>query len=388
VCSSDLEVFSYGDFSAFGYACYHKEWLRDKWHNVYHVPHVNPKTIRHIVGAPNHVRIWRRTFYEKIGKHNPDLPVVDDYELIIRTILKYRWVHIPEMMYIQYRNNGGDNFTFHRNALIQYIVPKIRLSYEHEIHERFIELGVDDDIFMKSPGHEKDWMVNSFKYPVLEHIYYAKDQDDNNPCISIVVPTYNRPNHLRRALVSIFSQTYQNFEILLVGDKSPSLEQFIRGYEKAKDNRMKWYNLENQGGPGGHLPRNYALKMMCKTKWVAYLDDDNFWIKDHLNHLVEEIRKDKDLEFVFSSMLIDDKELIFDIPRKGRIDTSCVVHKFDLVVKNGLWKDRIEDSYSHDWSFFNRISNEFSCKWKATKHCTLVYNTEFNGQSYDQLMSM
>ena len=86
--------------------------------------------------------------------------------------------------------------------------------------------------------------------------------------------------------------------------------------------------------------------------------------------------------------MIDEKELIFDIPRKGRIDTSCVVHKFDLCVKNGLWKDRNEGGYAHDFEFFNRISNEFTCRWKATKQCTLIYNTEFNGQSFNQLISM
>ena len=385
---NSLQTFNYGDHFGFGFGSYYRQWWKNDFHYMCVTPRLNPHTLRHIVGVPNHFRCWSREAYHTTSGHNSDLQVVDDYELIIRTMLKYRWVHIPEFLYVQYRNQGGDNFTFHRNALIQYLTGKVRLSYENEIHNRLIELGVEDTCHNKYPGHDKDWMINKFEYPILEYTYYHKDQDGNNPCISIVVPTYNRPNHLRRALDSIFAQTYQNFEILLVGDKCSALEEFIRSYEKAKDSRLKWYNLQNNGGPGGHLPRNYAIKMMCKTKWISYLDDDNFWIKSHLEHLVEEIRKDNELDLIFSSMMIDDKPLIFDIPRKGRIDTSCVVHKFDLCVKNGLWKDRNEAGYSHDWEFFNRISNEFTCKWKSSRKCTLVYNTEFNGQSYDQLISM
>jgi glycosyltransferase involved in cell wall biosynthesis len=79
------------------------------------------------------------------------------------------------------------------------------------------------------------------------------------------MPTYNRPNHLRRALDSIFNQTYQNFEILLVGDKCPVLDKFVHTYEKAKDPRFKYYNFLHNYGPGGAVPRNYALKMMCNT---------------------------------------------------------------------------------------------------------------------------
>jgi hypothetical protein len=79
---------------------------------------------------------------------------------------------------------------------------------------------------------------------------------------------------------------------------------------------------------------------------------------------------------------------LFDFPRKGRIDTSCVVHKWKLCYTRGLWKDRIEGGYAHDFEFFNRITSNFSCVWKATKKFTLLYNTEFNGQSYNQLIQM
>ena len=84
-------------------------------------------------------------------------------------------------------------------------------------------------------------------------------------------------------------------------------------------------------------------------------------------------------------MYINDKLIEFDELRKGRIDTSTVVHKFDLCVKYGLWKDRNEGGYAHDYEFFSRWREE---KHLFTKVGTLKYSTDFNHQSYEELMKM
>jgi glycosyltransferase involved in cell wall biosynthesis len=389
-CYEDtMYPFNYGDHFGYGFGSYYRKWFGNYFQYVCKTPRINPHTLRHIIGVPNHFRCWTKESYHLTEGHNHHLQVADDYDLILRTFMKFRWVHIPELLYVQYRNQGGDNFTFHRNALIQHLVNKLRNHYEEDIHKRLEELNVFDDVYHRNAGQTKDWEINFFRYPILENIFNAKDQDSNNPCISIIVPTYNRPQYLKRCLDSIFSQTYQNYEIIVVGDNCPQLDKFILEYPNAKDKRFCYYNLVKQGGPGGHLPRNYALKMIASTKWVAYLDDDNEWKDNHLEHLVEEIRRDKELELIYSSMIIDGKELLFEEPaRKGRIDTSTVIHKWDLCVKYGLWKDRNEGGYAHDWEFFNRITNGFKIKYKATKQYTLKYDTTFNGQSFNQLIQM
>ena len=132
---------------------------------------------------------------------------------------------------------------------------------------------------------------------------------------------------------------------------------------------------------------------MCNTEWIAYLDDDNTWRSNHLETIVETIRNNPDIKFVVNSMSIQNKDLIFDELRKGRIDTSCTAHKFELCVKNGLWKDRNEGGYAHDFEFFDRIFKKESAengieKGVFTKIVTLDYSTEFNQQSYEQLINM
>jgi hypothetical protein len=66
-------------------------------------PPLNHKTLRHIVGVPNHVRAWRREAYLAIGGHARGLPVADDYDLILRAVFKFPAVYVRHMTYIQVR---------------------------------------------------------------------------------------------------------------------------------------------------------------------------------------------------------------------------------------------------------------------------------------------
>ena len=67
--------------------------------------------------APDHVRAWRRSVYNSIGGHNPELDICDDHELMIRTYLNTKMKHIPKPLYI-YRITG-ENTWLERNQAIQ-----------------------------------------------------------------------------------------------------------------------------------------------------------------------------------------------------------------------------------------------------------------------------
>lgn len=126
---------TYGDYFGLGYCGHRYEWC-DKY-NCYiaavHSPPPNATTMSHIVSVPNHVRVWKTEFYNNIGKHNPYLPVGDDYELILRTFISgEKWCHIRACGYYQYRNKDG-NFTFIRNSLIQHVVHHTYNFYAHDL---------------------------------------------------------------------------------------------------------------------------------------------------------------------------------------------------------------------------------------------------------------
>jgi len=131
----------------FGYGSYRDEVHGGVTYAVVNAPNINPKTMRHIVAAPNHIRSWRADTYHKIGGHNDLIHVADDYELMVRTFLHTCMCRVPKMCYIQYRNSGMGNTHQARNAEIQRLVRYFSQHYDKQIHERLLELGVDDFVW-------------------------------------------------------------------------------------------------------------------------------------------------------------------------------------------------------------------------------------------------
>ena len=81
--------------------------------------------------APDHVRAWRRSVYESIGGHNPELSICDDHELMIRTYLNTKMVHIPKVLYV-YRITGNNTW-LERNEAIQKTTRQLFEQYAWEL---------------------------------------------------------------------------------------------------------------------------------------------------------------------------------------------------------------------------------------------------------------
>ena len=152
----------YGDFYAFGYGKAHWEVHPQRYENfvaeeanylVQDALHINPKTIRHIVGVPNHIRAWTRKAYFEAGGYST-LHVADDYELLVRLFLTTRFVHIPKLCYIQFYNTESIGNTQQiRNKEIQRVVRFVAGQYDRRIHERLLALGVDDYVWNEALGY-------------------------------------------------------------------------------------------------------------------------------------------------------------------------------------------------------------------------------------------
>lgn len=141
----------YPEGFAFGYGSYRKEGKYD----VSVCVGINPKTIRHIVGVPNHIRAWRKEVYHAICGHNRRLTIADDYELIVRTFLNTKFCHIQALGYIQYiyNNDTGQNTHDATRGDIQRRVRSIANHYNHDIADRFYQLGVRDWAYKENPSN-------------------------------------------------------------------------------------------------------------------------------------------------------------------------------------------------------------------------------------------
>ena len=149
--TSTMESLRYPDGWGYGYGTYRDEIYNGHQLAVAVAPNINAKTIRGLVAAPNHVRCWRRDLYLQIGGHNRMLPVADDMELMIRTFLASRMMRIPRLCYLQFQHSTNTQTI--RNKEIQRHVRYLREFYDRRIHERFVELGVDDWIWNKQGGY-------------------------------------------------------------------------------------------------------------------------------------------------------------------------------------------------------------------------------------------
>jgi len=127
-------VWSYGGHSW-------EEFDGQKW-LTHHYPEINPKTIRFNIGMPNHCRVWNRDTYHKIRGHSRNISVADDYELVVKTFLETRMIHLKKMLYVQY--NDGNSTVDNNRVDINRRARLIRDYYDPYIHERIQELGKFD----------------------------------------------------------------------------------------------------------------------------------------------------------------------------------------------------------------------------------------------------
>jgi glycosyltransferase involved in cell wall biosynthesis len=118
---------------AFGFGSEYWDEEREIW--VMKSPPINRTTLGHIVSVPNHVRAWRRSVYLSLDGHNPNLPIADDYDLIVRTVLATTWCHIPKLLYVQHI--GARTAQREKNALIQRLIPEIHNQYRSALDQKF-----------------------------------------------------------------------------------------------------------------------------------------------------------------------------------------------------------------------------------------------------------
>ena len=109
-----------------------------------------------------------------------------------------------------------------------------------------------------------------------------------NPLISVVIPTFNREKVLKRAIDSVVSQTYDNWELIVVDNCSvDNTENLVHSYENPK---IKINSIENDGVIG--LSRNVGIHE-AKGHLIAFLDSDDWWdcikLESILNNFDEKI---------------------------------------------------------------------------------------------------
>ena len=97
------------------------------------------------------------------------------------------------------------------------------------------------------------------------------------PRVSVIVPTYNRLNTLKRAIQSVLDQTCQDFEIIVVDDASTeSPEKLVHFF---KDSRIRYFR--HPKNKGANAARNTGINC-ASGEYIAFLDSDDEWLPEKL----------------------------------------------------------------------------------------------------------
>jgi glycosyltransferase involved in cell wall biosynthesis len=150
-----------------------------------------------------------------------------------------------------------------------------------------------------------------------------------SPLISVIVPTFNRVHLLGDTLECVISQTYSNWEMIIVDDGSKDpVKELIESYN---DPRIRFYPFDHGGNYA--VVRNRGLKL-CRGELIAFLDSDDTWSPKKLSRLVEVFGTYKSCEFVLSNVNLFGNTMVSSPEFTNRYNDYLfedLIHERDIV---------------------------------------------------------
>ena len=160
--------------------------------------------------------------------------------------------------------------------------------------------------------------------------------------ISIIIPFYNQDVYFDSCIESALSQTYTNTEIIIVNDGSDKVfEDKLKKLQSKYPEKIKLLTQKNKGVGAA---RNLGIEN-SKGEYIAFLDSDDYWLPNKLEHQMTILKKNK-INFIHNSYLIVNDENRFvgkfisntlsykELIRSCDIGLSTVLVKSDLIKKH------------------------------------------------------
>jgi glycosyltransferase involved in cell wall biosynthesis len=147
---------------------------------------------------------------------------------------------------------------------------------------------------------------------------------NQDPLVSVVIPTYNRPVYLREAIQSAVDQTYRNIEIIVSDDCSPeNPEEIVNSFN---DSRIRFIRHPKNLGNGNNISKAF---LSVHGKYVAPLNDDDIWESKFLEKLVPVLEKNSHLTAAFCNYYIADDNGDINIFKTQKSDKRWKRHNLN-----------------------------------------------------------
>lgn len=150
------------------------------------------------------------------------------------------------------------------------------------------------------------------------------DDTTQLPLVSVVIPTYNSAQYLPESIESVLSQSWQDFEIIIVDDGSTDNTQRVVG--AFNSNKIRYFRQENSGGPAS--PRNVGIHH-SRGKYISLFDSDDRMMRNKLAEAVAFLERYPDLGLLFANFevcnergdsfpgtFLDEFQFFQDLPKK------------------------------------------------------------------------
>ena len=183
------------------------------------------------------------------------------------------------------------------------------------------------------------------------------------PLISVIIPTHNRPDFLKKTIQSILNQTYSHLEIIVISNGLSKLNQAAA--KSFGDSRISYGEQENSGGPSS--PRNHGIRL-AKGDYIAFCDDDDLWMPDKLVKQVDVFSKNPEVNLCYTNMIRFDEQAEWISPQdNGKADfdsllyvntipVSSIIVKRSSLDKYGAFTESSIVGFSEDYDFVIRHS--------------------------------
>ncbi len=187
----------------------------------------------------------------------------------------------------------------------------------------------------------------------------------NNHLISVILPIYNSENYILECLESIKIQTMQNFEVILIDDKSTDKSpEIINDYLK-NNFYGKFKIIKNKSNIGITRSLNKAFKI-SDSKYIARIDADDINKPDRFEIQFKYLEKYKDIAIVGSNVEYIDKDSKFinhsDLPL-NHIDIKSSLFLYNPMVHSSIFfRKKIFSKYPYNNKFITSQDYEMYCR--------------------------
>lgn len=158
----------------------------------------------------------------------------------------------------------------------------------------------------------------------------------NQPLVSIITPTYNHERFIPDCINSVLSQTYQNWEMIIVDDGSTDSTFIVAKEFAKKEPRIKVYTQKNIGIFRLAETYNFALSQ-SSGKYVAVLEGDDVWLPEKLEKQIPTLEEDDNIVLSWGRAYSSSVDLTTDY------NMNLLINRDEKIITNTPVKSACED---------------------------------------------